>query len=350
MIARTRKGLRRHPVRTGVVLAGCALITAVALANTVDAVRYLRFRTALDVAPAVASGGRRIDAGWTFRFVQGRYRVSVAVDEAELAAARAVDTDPVFGSRGWLRQRCVADIVRAESETRLIEELAGEFRRIRDLRQLTDDEYLELITSAVQQIPYARASRGLQLPAEVLASGVGICTDKSLLLGSLLLHEGYDTVLFVFERPSHVALGVASNGARFHGTRYAFVESTVPRFIGQAGPEYRARGPITGSPQSIALGGWRSYGSGHEVDVILDELGRARRVQTAWLRRSRSIGDGETEPRVVREEIEDWVARAMTSFILANTHDRGNVYAMLRGQGAGPPGSYGSGRSDGSAQ
>lgn len=341
MIARTRKVLRRHPVRTGVLVLGCVMVAVVAFNNAVDAVRYARFRAELGAASAVAPQGRSVAAGWTFRFVQGRYRVSVAVDEAELATARSMDTDTVFGSQGWLRERCVADLVRAESKTRLIDDLAAEFRRIRDLRELSDDEYLELITAAVQQIPYARASDDLQLPAEVVTSGVGICTDKSLLLGSLLLHEGYDTALLVFEDPGHVALGVASNGARFHGTRYAFLETTAPRFIGQAGPEYLAPGPIAPKPQLIALGGWRSYESGNEVDVILSELGRARKLRTSWRRYAHLIRSGYSEPWFTQREMDTWVAEAMTTFVLANTHDRGNIYALLRARGANAAGSYG---------
>jgi len=335
MRERTLRALRRRPIRTGALVLCGALIVVIALGTAVDCARYVHFRIALDRATVVTPVGRTIDAGWAFRFVQSRYAVRVAIDEADLAAARAMDTTTVFGSSGWLRRVCVTELVRAQSQSRLVDELAAEFRRIRDARRLTDDEYLELITSAVQQIPYAKAPGGLQLPAEVLTSGVGICTDKSVLLGSLLIHEGYDSALWVFETPSHVALGVASQGARFQGTRYAFLETTIPRFIGQAGAEYLASGPIARPPQLIALGGWRSYASGTEVDIILRELARARAAQIAWQRYAGFVPRDSSKPRFVKREMENWIAGATTRFILANTHDRGGVYAMLRGRGAG---------------
>ena len=332
MTERMRRDLRRHPIRTG-ALAVCGLVLmTIALFNAVDGIRYLRFRTALDRVSEVSTSGRTIPAGWTFRFVQSQCSVSVVVDEAELVAAQSLDTRAVFNSKGWLRAACVTDLVRAQARSAVIEGLAREFRRIRDARGLSDDEYLELITSAVQQIPYRRASTGLQLPAEILTSGVGICTDKSVLLASLLAHEGYDTAVLVFRAPSHVALGVASDGALFQRTRYAFLETTTPQFIGQTAPEYRAAGPVARAPQIIPLGGWRSYDSGEEVDAILQELARAHAVQLAWQRYGRSF---RAEPsRQAQRQLQNWVAGARTTFILAHTHDRSMVYAMLRVSGA----------------
>jgi len=331
MTERMRRALRRHTILTG-ALAICGLVVMmVVLLNAVEGIRYLGFRVALDRASEVTTSGRTVETGWTFRFVQSQCAVSVVVDEAELAAAQSLDTRAVFGSKGWLREACVTDLIRAQARSGVIEGLAREFRRIRDVRGLSDDEYLELLTSAVQQIPYKRASAGLQLPAEILTSGVGICTDKSVLLASLLAHEGYDTAVLIFRAPSHVALGVASDGALFQETRYAFLETTAPRFIGQTAPEYRAAGPVARAPQIIPLGGWRSYNSGEEVDAILQELARAHAVQLACRRSARSFRATPSGP--ARRELQNWVAGARKTFILANTHDRSMVYATLRGSG-----------------
>jgi len=337
MIARTLKRLRRRPIHNGVLIACGALVAAAVVLNGVDCVRYVAFRAALARASSIAPVARTTEAGWTFRFVKSRCKVSVEVDAAELATAQEMDTGAVFGSGGWLRDRCVAELVRTQSRSALIDRLAAEFRRIRDERNLTDDEYLELLASAVQQIPYGKVQGGLQLPAEILVSGTGVCTDKTVLLGSLLVHEGYDTVLWVFDAPNHVALGVASDGARFRGTDYAFVETTAPRFVGQAGAEYRAPGPIARPPRTIALGGWRSYASGDEVDVILRELERARATQHAWRRYATAMRFGPSQPRLAHREIESWVADATAAFILSHTHDRQSVYALLRGRSAEGP-------------
>jgi len=256
--------------------------------------------------------------------------VSVEIDEAELAAADRVPTDAVFGTSGWLRRCYVSELVRAQAASPVIDRLAAGFRRIRDERSLSDDEYLELMVAGIQAIPYGDPDEDTMLAAEVLARGRGVCTDKSLLLGSLLLHEDYDTVLWVFSTQRHVALGVASDAARFHDTGYAFVETTAPSFVGQAAPECRALGPVSRPPAIIALGGERSYGSGEQVEVILAELRRLQAVSAmadgyaSYARTSTQYRE-----RYAARAMEKWVADATATYILTNTSDRPGVYALV---------------------
>jgi hypothetical protein len=327
--------VRRSPVRYGLRAACGLLIVSLVVANLGGYARFLAFRATLDDGLASQSVGRTVECAWSFPFQESRCMVSVAVDEAELAAADRVPTSAIFGSDGWLRERYIAEVVRAQADSPVVERLVAEFRRIRAERSLDSDEYLELMVAAVQAIPYGDPEVDTMLAAEVLVQDRGVCTDKSLLLGSLLVHEGYETVMWIFPTQRHVALGVASDGACFRGTRYAFVETTAPSFVGQASPEYRAAGPVALPPAQVDLGGSRSYGSGDQVEVILEELRRLQVVSAAadgydaYARTSIQHRD-----RYAARAMEQWIADATATFILTNTCDRAGVYSLLT---ASPP-------------
>ena len=154
---------------------------------------------------------------WSFEFQETTCTVAASVDRTELERASAIDTKRVFGTRLWLRAGYVSSLVRQQSDSRFIHSLAGEFRAIREELGLDGDEYLELMVRAVQAIPYGDVEAEILLPIEVVARTQGVCSEKSMLLASLLLHEGYDTVVWVFETQGHAAVGVASNG-RHSGT------------------------------------------------------------------------------------------------------------------------------------
>ncbi len=326
---------RRSPIRYGLGVACGLLVAALLVANLGGYARFLAFRAALDASLASQPTGRTVECAWSFPFQESRCMVSVEVDEAELAAADRVPTSAIFGSDGWLRERYVAEVVRAQSTSPVVERLVAEFRRIRAERSLDSDEYLELMVAAVQAIPYGDPDDETMLAAELLARDRGVCTDKSLLLASLLVHEGYETVLWVFPTQRHVALGVASDGANFRGTRYAFVETTTPAFVGQASPEYRAAGPVALPPSQVDLGGSRSYGSGEQVEVILAEL---RRLQVVSLAADGYDAYARTSiqhrERYAARAMEQWIADTTATFILTHTHDRAGVHSLLT---ASPP-------------
>jgi hypothetical protein len=320
-----------------VACAALALVAAVVQAGSL--LRFQRFSTALDAGPPPAAG-RAVEASWSFPFERSRLRVSVPVFDSDLARAARLDTSAVLGSRGWLRDAYVARLVCAETEDPVIERLSAAFRRIREARGLDDDRYLEMMVAAVQALPYGEIEREFKLPAEVLTAGSGVCTEKCVLLGALLVHEGYDTVLWVFPTQRHVALGVRSNGARFRGTPYAFIETTDDAFIGQAEPGLSSAGPVVRPPRTIALGGTRAYRAGRQVERILAELASAQRVSTHTARYMRwSVADTTYRRRYAERAKEHLVASARAAFILGRTHDRAGVYAMLAGGGIEPAGS-----------
>ncbi|MRS12287.1 MAG: hypothetical protein EG823_04345 [Actinobacteria bacterium] len=330
MLAKYVQRLRSRPVRTGLATACWLFAIWLAASNLVGYLGFLGFRADLARELEREPSGRTIEAAWSFPFQESRCAVTVAVDEAEIAAGEALDMRGVFGSSGWIRRLYVTEVVAAQADSALIDRLASAFQEIRRERGLDSDEYLELMCAGIQAIPYGERTRETMLASEVLAGDRGICTDKSLLLGSLLVHEGYQTVLWVFEQQRHVALGVESDATRFQGGRYAFVETTVPSFVGQAAAEYVAAGPVVRPPAEIMLGGTRSYGSGKQVEVILAELGRAQAVASRNASYS-EFTEATTQYRDIYAEyaMECWIADTTAAFILTNAHDRPGVYAIV---------------------
>jgi len=135
-----------------------------------------------------------------------------------------------------------------------IESVLVQLREIRDTRDLSNDEYIELIVKYVQSIPYCEVHGTLDLderpvgcprtPIQVLVDGTGDCDETSMLLAALLHREGFPVSLLLFAPEQHIALGLRVEGEGFEGTGYAYVETTsfsyiseVPESLGDEGEE-----------------------------------------------------------------------------------------------------------------
>lgn len=283
---------------------------------------------AVDAAPKAEESLTRT---WSFAFQDTTATVVVRVDPDELARARAVDTSSVFGTRLWLRAGYIAALVQQQSTSRFISSFCSEFRRLRAELALDDDEYLELMAHAVQAIPYGVPKDDVLLPIEVVADGNGVCSEKSILLASVMLHEGYDTAVWVLETQGHAAVGVRSNGAEFWDSGYAFIETTRPYLIGQLSSRYAAKGPVTEPPEMVRVGGGLSYSSGKQVEYIvrrLLECRATRAIDRVYPRFARTA----SEPMRVRYETKArkfYMADGLYAWVMANTHDRERVYRTL---------------------
>jgi hypothetical protein len=107
---------------------------------------------------------------------------------------------------------------------------------------MTDDEYLEMVTSFVQQIPVEnRTAANPRYPVEVIADGKGTSEEKAMLLTGILSRQGYDTAFLYFPGIPRGASGIGihfvSNHPSFRffsgGMRdYVYIETTTTRLIG----------------------------------------------------------------------------------------------------------------------
>jgi hypothetical protein len=171
--------------------------------------------------------------------------------------------------------------------------LQENFRSIRDNGTYSDDEYLELITAFVQQIPYDTGAALLpdnppRFPVETIVEGTGDCDDKSLLLAGLLSREGYDVALLFFVPEHHMAVGVRNASRNYRDTGYLYIETTHPYLVGEVpgtlnlsrnaagGGEPAGIVILNSTPVVIPTGiGTRQYTSADDTAWILETGTRA---------------------------------------------------------------------------
>jgi len=193
--------------------------------------------------PAV-SGTRSVDVAFTFEGEPVAFTVDV--ESALYAGASAADKQVIrFGNAradDWIEDYFPAFITE-EHQAPFYDALIAAFRAVRDQHGLDADRYAELMTAYVQSITYRidPADMSPKFPVETFVEGNGDCDDKTLLLGALLSREGYDVAVLMFEPEQHVALGIRSQDLPYRDTGYAFVETTVPSYIGQVPESLEAR-------------------------------------------------------------------------------------------------------------
>ena len=195
--------------------------------------------------PTESTAYRRFD----FRYRSDNYVVNIPVNTSLYrAATTSPNKQQVNGSEdfGYLYREMMEDPALDSFYADMLKEIRR--TRYNGGSNLTDDEYLEMVTSFVQQIPYDNTTAGNpRYPVEVIFDGKGDCDEKALLLNGLLSREGYDVALLAFPSLKHVTSGIrinlASNKPSFRvfsdGTRdYVYIETTATRLIGFYGDDY----------------------------------------------------------------------------------------------------------------
>jgi hypothetical protein len=290
MIAR----LRRRPWRNIVLPVATIAVCALAFGSARDWAGFAAFAArATSVAAAPAFGPSR-PVVWAFPYRGIRMTLCTEVPESTLAQERSLPTAPVFMSGGRLREAYMTTLVRTQALTPLVGELTRQLRTQRAGLRLDDDEYMEMIAHAVQSIPYGGGGTHVRSVAETLVDGEGVCTDKSVLLAALLVHEGYDTALWVFDSQGHVAVGVRGAGPGLHGSGYALVETTRIAYVDEVDGRLLVTGGATRAPQLVRIGGSRRYLADVESDFIVATLERARLTDLALAPYTRIATEGAT--------------------------------------------------------
>jgi len=148
--------------------------------------------------------------------------------------------------------------------------LTGEFKKIKNSKGLSDDEYLELIATFVQSLRYETLTDNpAKFPVETIVDGSGDCDDKSLLLAGLLSREGYRVALMSFGPEAHMAVGVAADDYLYKNTNYTYIETTNISFVGVPADTLRGGLTLQSSPIIIPIGnGTKIYISGKETRSI----------------------------------------------------------------------------------
>lgn len=167
-------------------------------------------------------------------------------------------------------QKTIPRIIDDPNQDDFYNQLIAQFRAIKAQNRLENDEYLELISTFVQSIPYKTEIIPPKFPIETFFDGRGDCDDKSLLLAGLLEREGYDICLFVFDsgpvfsKYPHMLVGIRSNGLTYNNSGYSLIETTQRKYIGQTVTDYKNADSLV-----IKIGnGKKMYTSAHQVEYI----------------------------------------------------------------------------------
>ena len=204
------------------------------------------------------------------------FSLVVPVDSSYLAAARRVDGSALFGFNRSVRAAALRALAEEQRTDPFVNALASRLRMLRAQLRLSDDDYVDLMVRSVQAIPYGTLHRDTFMPAITLADNAGVCSDKSVLLATLLAHEGFDSGVWVFPSQAHAAVALRGTGPGLRGSGYGLVETTRLTYVGEVDESLRAAGPVCEEPQLIVLGGRERYTRDLQTEFIADTLERAR--------------------------------------------------------------------------
>lgn len=326
--------LARHPVRA-LLATGGALLAVMAGGDGVrDWSGLLLFEARAQALVRIQDGPSRM-VGWAFSYRGRRIDVRVPVPERQIAAARELPSEPVFMSGGALREAYMSTLVRTQSEGAVVGAVASELRGWRNRLALDDDAYLELIAHAVQEIPYGTPRPRVAPPAAFLADGSGVCSERSVLLAALLLHEGYDTAVWIFDSQRHVAVGVRGAGSGFEHSGYALIETTRESYVGEVGDNLAGRSAVIRAPQLVRVGGTRIYRADIEAQFIVDTMARTRSTRNALAVYRRyaetAVGPRQREFAAFARECDQ--TTRLAAWLETASDDRARVFRLLTDTG-----------------
>ncbi|MDO9326048.1 MAG: hypothetical protein Q7T80_13950 [Methanoregula sp.] len=193
----------------------------------------------------------------SYPFGQKTITITVPVSDAVYQGAKLTDKQvTLYGNISevvWVTDsyRSMADDPAQEDMNRI---LTGVLKKIKADAILSDDEYLELITTFVQSLRYETlADNPAKFPVETVVDGSGDCDDKSLLLAGLLSREGYRVALMSFGPEAHMAVGVAADDYLYTNTSYTYIETTNISFVGVPAETLKGGLTLQSSPIIISI-------------------------------------------------------------------------------------------------
>ncbi len=263
----------------GVALAFAVTVTMMRYAHAQASTwgSYLAFLGDLHAVERAKATGDTTSTVFDVPYRGTRLSVRVPVDTGYLAAARQVDGSSLFGFNRTVRSASMRALAKQQEEDPFVSALAVRLRSLRSQHRLSDDDYVDLITRTVQAIPYGTLHRDVFMPAVTVAGDTGVCSDKSVLLASILAHEGYDVGIWVFPTQAHAAVALGGTGPGLRGSGYSLVETTRLTYVGEIDYTLRAAGPVCEVPQLIRFGsGTKRYTRDLQTEFIADTLERAR--------------------------------------------------------------------------
>jgi hypothetical protein len=173
--------------------------------------------------------------------------------------------------------------------------LTAEFEKVKNSEGLSDDEYLELITTFVQSLRYETLTDNpAKFPVETVVESSRDCDDKSLLLAVLFSREGYQVALMSFGPEAHMAVGVAADDYLYKNTSYSYIETTNISFVGVPAETLRGGLTLQSSPVIIPIGnGTKIYTRGKDT----------RFINNAYLQSEQKVSELEPQVKILESDL-----------------------------------------------
>ena len=270
----------------------------------------------------------------SFSFHNSSASVSIPVNGSVYAASKKTYRGIILiGDPKGYGTRYYGAIINDPTQDEIYANLLEQFRKIRAERNLTDDEYLEMMTAYVQTIPYKDGGNlPPKYPAELLVEGMGDCDDKAMLLAGLLAREGYSVVLFKFGPESHMAMGIGSDAFPYKSTGYLYLEPMTTAYAGIPSFTIMTKKPLNSEPLVIPVrSGTKVYRRGNETAYIsnITRLAEERTAElSARLETFREDRRNSTEYLAALHERDRY--SGIHAYIMSHPLDRPGVYKYLK--------------------
>ncbi len=195
------------------------------------------------VKPVPNADPMEVDRNFKVMFQKGEYGITIPVNRSYyLGAKQNVDYIPDIGKGSpeyWVKHyiSMYKDPVNDPTYDAILMPLRG----IRDSQSLSEREYIELLVTFVQQLPY-KESRDTRYPIEIIHDKEGNSADKALLLLGLLEREGFLSTYIYFPSTGICGIGIgtdpthrSSSLAEFSTkdrNKYIFINPNKPTLMG----------------------------------------------------------------------------------------------------------------------
>ncbi|WP_319377890.1 hypothetical protein [uncultured Methanocorpusculum sp.] len=211
-----------------------------------------------------------LTAEYTFPFKEGSVTLSVSMPASVYYGAGNTESKYLpYTKAGDLS--FYADLANDPLQEEMYTQILGQTETVRQSWDLTDDEYVELLSTFVQSINYSSES-DFRYPIETVIGEFGDCDDKSTLLAGLLTRSGFDAVLLIFKEESHATVGIRTNDSTAYPNAegYSIIETTDYSYVTDKSFTFEDGSSLESTPVIVGVGtGSKTYTSGYQVEAIL---------------------------------------------------------------------------------
>lgn len=152
-----------------------------------------------------------------------------------------------------------------EAQDEFYDSLVRQFNDIQLRHRFTSDQYVEMVTSFVQTIPYDTVAAVVpQYPVVTAIDKMGDCDETSMLLAGILSHAGYDVALLDFDAVNHMTAGIKTTDGIGYINGYTAIETTQEGW-------YVSQTDQLSKADVYPIGeGTKTYGSSSQVSSIVN--------------------------------------------------------------------------------